>query len=131
MVRESMRLGFLLNLVGEPSFVFVRRGHPAVRAGFDERFRQLVDWEFYTRLFTSGPVVRTDEVVGAYRIHKAAASYANRNDGTAYREQIPFLELLEERYRGLLGWTGRRRLRARLRGVRRWQAEERRRAGGG
>ncbi len=128
MVREAMRLGFLLNLVGEPSFAVVRRSHPAVRQGFDERFRQLVDWEFYTRLFTSGPVVRTDVVVGAYRIHKAAASYANRNDGTAYREQVPFLEMMEERFRPLLGWRGRLRLRRRRRGVLRWQAEERRRA---
>jgi len=77
MIEEAMRHRFMINLIGEPSFVVVRRDHPAVREGFDPAMSQMLDWEFHTRFFHDAPIVRTDVVIGEYHLHDRGASKAN------------------------------------------------------
>jgi glycosyltransferase involved in cell wall biosynthesis len=86
MLEEAMRFRFEINLIGEPSFCLVRRNHPAVVRGFDERMEQMIDWEFFTRFFADGPIARCHDVVGTYRLHARGSSLANARLSRHYRE---------------------------------------------
>jgi glycosyltransferase involved in cell wall biosynthesis len=88
MIEEAMRFGFEINLIGEPSFCIVRRDHPAVAQGFDERMHQMVDWEFFTRFFADGPIARCHDVVGTYHIHARGSSLANARLARHYHEYV-------------------------------------------
>jgi glycosyltransferase involved in cell wall biosynthesis len=86
MIEEAMRFQFEINLIGEPSFCIMRRDHPAVALGFDERMKQMIDWEFFTRFFADGPIARCHEVVGTYHVHARGSSLANARLARHYRE---------------------------------------------
>ena len=86
LVEEAMRLDFEINLLGEPSFAAFRRDHPAAQAGFAEHMGQLLDWEFWIRLFQEHPVAWTEETIGSYRLHASGASHGNYTPATYYRE---------------------------------------------
>jgi glycosyltransferase involved in cell wall biosynthesis len=98
MVEEAMRFRFEINLVGEPSFVVMRRDHPAVARGFDEQMKQMVDWEFWTRFFADAPIARSEAVVGTYHVHARGSSMENAPLSRHYREYDHLLGVVLERF---------------------------------
>jgi hypothetical protein len=101
MIDEAMRFRFEINLIGEPSFVVVRNDHPAVAAGFDPGLSQMIDWEFFTRLFDC-PVVHSTANVGSYHIHSAGQSVENAPLSRHYREYDHLLGIVMQRFAGIL-----------------------------
>lgn len=102
MIEQAMRFCFEINLIGEPSFVVVRRDTPAVRAGFDAGMSQLIDWEFFTRHFVHTPIAHSPALVGTYRIHARAASIGNAPLARHYREFDHLLHVVRRRFEARL-----------------------------
>ncbi|MCB9920400.1 MAG: glycosyltransferase family 2 protein [Planctomycetes bacterium] len=123
MRKQAMRHAFEINLIGEPSFVLFRRDHPAVEAGFDTAMKQMVDWEFYTRLFASNPIVQTETNLGTYRLHASGASTGNAAQETHWAEYDHLLKLVEQRFAEALSTEERDRLAERHREIRRLRSE--------
>lgn len=130
MVDEAMRFRFEINLIGEPSFALFRRDHPAVAAGFDERMQQLIDWEFFTRFFAAGPIVRSHDLVGTYHVHQRGSSLANRHLSRHYREYGHLIETVVPRFGRLLTAADRAALAERRDEVARLAVEHAAREGG-
>jgi glycosyltransferase involved in cell wall biosynthesis len=87
-----------INVIGEPSFVLLRRDAARRAGGFDPSFAQLVDWELYLRLARSGSVVFRDEVMGVFRVHPLAQSVLNRRGLRMPREFVRLLRRVGELY---------------------------------
>ena len=102
LIDEALRFQFEINLIGEPSFVVMRRGHPALAAGFDEQMQQMVDWELWTRFFAAGPIARTPEIVGTYHVHARGSSMKNARLSRHYREFDHLLGVTLARFAGRL-----------------------------
>jgi glycosyltransferase involved in cell wall biosynthesis len=98
MVAQAARHGFGVNLIGEPSFVIFRRTARAAADGFDPAFSQMIDWEFYTRFIAEGPIVHCSSVVGEYRLHDEASSFANLKVSRHREDLALLLERLESRF---------------------------------
>ncbi len=119
MIAEAMRFTFEINLIGEPSFVVLRRDHPAVARGFDERMEQMIDWEFFTRFFADAPIAQCREVVGTYHVHESGSSIRNARLSRHYNEYDYFLGVALERFAPRLAPDQRRALEERRIEVRR------------
>jgi glycosyltransferase involved in cell wall biosynthesis len=102
MVEEAMRYCFEINLLGEPTFVMLRRDCEAVRRGFDAEMSQMIDWEFFTRCFTDRPILHVPEVLGTYHIHARASSIDNAPLSRHYREYDHLIEVVRRRFAGVL-----------------------------
>jgi hypothetical protein len=79
LVRRGLREGWDLavNVVGEPSFVLLRREAALRAGGFDAGLRQLVDWDLWLRLASTAPAVFVPETLGVFRVHARSQSVAN------------------------------------------------------
>jgi len=100
LVRGALATGrdLAVNVIGEPSFVLLRR-EPARRAGgFDPAFAQLVDWELYLRLGRRDLLVFVDEVMGVFRVHSGGQSALNRRGLRMPREFVRLLVRVRELY---------------------------------
>lgn len=112
MCREAMQHAFEVNLIGEPAFSMFRRQHPATQGGYDASMSQMMDWEFQTRFFASGPIVHCPEVLGTYHIRAAGVSVDNAQDlSRHYREYAHLLQLVLERFARWLSEADEERLR--------------------
>lgn len=80
-----------VNLVGEPSFVLLRREALRRSGGFDPALRQLVDWDLWLRLARLGPLAFVDARLGVFRVHAGGASAANQG---RLRTRLEFLRVL-------------------------------------
>ena len=123
MIDEALRFQFEINLIGEPSFCVMRRGHPALARGFDERLQQLIDWELWTRFFAAGPIARCDAVVGTYHVHSRGTSMKNAPLSRHYRELDLLLGITLERFAAKLAGDARAALEARREEARRLAVE--------
>jgi glycosyltransferase involved in cell wall biosynthesis len=77
------------NILGEPSLVMFRRSHAA--RGFDPRYRQIVDMEFWFHLLEQGRFAYVAEPLFGFRVHPQQASAANARSGAAREEQMLLL----------------------------------------
>jgi glycosyltransferase involved in cell wall biosynthesis len=118
MLREAYRYRFEFNLIGEPTFVMVRRNSPAVGKGFDPLMTQMIDWEFFTRFFADRPILHCPEVLGTYHIHKRASSMKNASPSRHHREYDYLLGVVLQRFGPSLGLWRSRQLRRRRRRIR-------------
>lgn len=112
LVRQALEDGWDLavNVVGEPSFVLLRR-EAAIRAGgFDPRFGQLVDWDLWLRLARGSPVVFVDESLGVFRVHAGGQSAANHRRLRTVAECVRILGHVRLHYGPRLTRAARRRL---------------------
>lgn len=66
------------NLIGEPTVVMFRREDAG--RGFDERFRQLVDYEMWIHLLGRGNFAYFAEYLCAFRRHPRQATETNRHE---------------------------------------------------
>ena len=74
------------NLIGEPSVVMFRR-EQAVR-GFDERYRQLIDLEFWFYLLEENRFAYLAEPLCAFRQHREQQTAVNRQSGAHLKDEI-------------------------------------------
>ncbi|HTF89699.1 MAG TPA: glycosyltransferase [Planctomycetota bacterium] len=112
MVEMAMEHRFELNLTGEPSFNLLRRDHAAIREGYHSELRQMLDWEFATRFFADAPILHCPEVLGTYRIHVAGSTVGNSALTTQYGDYARLIDLVLQRFAGLLSRTHVEALRA-------------------
>jgi len=78
------------NLIGEPSLVMFRRDQ-ALR-GFDENYRQLVDWEMWIHLLAQGDFAYVAKPLAAFRIHAAQQTQLNKEQLVEGEESLRLLE---------------------------------------
>jgi hypothetical protein len=102
MLEHACRHTFEINLIGEPTFVIMRRKARALDAGFDPSFSQMIDWELFTRFFVDRPLLHCREVLGTFRIHAGSASLANAPLWKHYGEFDRLLTIVLERFDGRL-----------------------------
>jgi glycosyltransferase involved in cell wall biosynthesis len=98
-----------VNVIGEPSFVLVKREAALGVGGFDAAFRQLPDWDLWLRLGQRGSLVFVDRVLGAFRVHAGGASA--RGLVHVPSENVRLLLGLRRLYGPRLDRAARRRLR--------------------
>jgi glycosyltransferase involved in cell wall biosynthesis len=135
LVREALagERDLTTNVVGEPSFVLMRREAALRTLPFDTRLRQLCDWDFWLRMSRAAPMCRVDAYVGTFRLHAGSATSINHGQGPLHGEHFRFYGNVSAAYGPLLSDGDRQRLR-RLRlvssvmafsaaiGVDRWRA---------
>ena len=78
------------NLIGEPSVVMFRRAM-AIR-GFDEGYKQLVDFEMWIHLLVQGDWFYLDSPHCAFRRHHAQQTQVNKRNRLADDENVKLLE---------------------------------------
>lgn len=74
------------NLIGEPTVVMFRKSHAA--RGFDERYRQILDLEFWFHLLEQGRFYFLSELLVAYRLHPQQATKANLRTGASAEDHL-------------------------------------------
>jgi glycosyltransferase involved in cell wall biosynthesis len=80
------------NVVGEPSFVLVRRDAALAAGGFDAGLRQLADWDLWLKLARDAPLAFVDRSLGTFRVHARGASL--RHAAVAHRRHFEHARLL-------------------------------------
>jgi glycosyltransferase involved in cell wall biosynthesis len=78
------------NLIGEPSLVMFRRAQAG--AGFNPRYRQIVDWEFWLHLLEQGDFRFIAEPLAAWRQHPEQETEVNRRSGGSGNEELWLLQ---------------------------------------
>lgn len=113
LVETALRQGrdLTLNVVGEPSFVLLRREVVLRAGGFDPAFTQLSDWELWLRLAHGNALAVVDEPVGRFRIHARSQSAASYRTLEVRREMLRLLERIRSLYGAELSDQARRALR--------------------
>jgi len=74
------------NRIGEPSVVMFRR--TAAARGYDERYRQLIDLDFWFHLLEQGRFAFVAESLCAFRQHPQQQSAANRQSGAHVQDEL-------------------------------------------
>jgi glycosyltransferase involved in cell wall biosynthesis len=118
LVRNALREGrdLTVNVLGEPSFVLLRR-HAVMRAGgFDPTYSQLVDWDLWLRLGREAVLVFVDETLGVFRVHDGGQSVRNHGSLRVPWEYVRLLTGIQRHYGPALGRVDRRSL-----GTARWR----------
>ncbi len=78
---EWIDRGLAPNLVGEPSFVLMRRKNMEQAGPFVEDMPQFLDVEYWTRLLLTGDWFGLGENLGMFRVHPDGASARNERTG--------------------------------------------------
>jgi glycosyltransferase involved in cell wall biosynthesis len=74
------------NLIGEPSVVMFRREQAG--RGFDERYRQLIDLDFWFHLLEQGRFAYIAEPLCAFRQHPEQQTAVNRESGAHVQDEL-------------------------------------------
>jgi len=74
------------NLIGEPSVVMFRRAETG--SGFNVRYRQILDLEFFFRLLEQGRFSYIAKPLAAWRQHGGQVSAANQRSGLGAEEEL-------------------------------------------
>ncbi len=94
LLRKWLKQGLSPNIIGEPSFVILRRD-AVHRAGlFLEDMSQLLDVEYWTRLLTLGDWYCIRGNFGAFRVHESGASAMNQESGRGLHDRLRCFEIL-------------------------------------
>lgn len=89
--------GLRPNIIGEPSFVMMRKELLAKTGGFHETMRQYLDSEFWTRCLLAADWYDLPDMVGKFRVHAAGTSAQNESMGKGVFERFDTFKLLLER----------------------------------
>jgi glycosyltransferase involved in cell wall biosynthesis len=74
------------NLIGEPSVVMFRREQAA--RGYDERYKQLIDLDFWFHLLEQGRFAYLAEPLCAFRQHRDQQTAVNRQSGAHVQDEL-------------------------------------------
>ncbi len=91
-----LREGFDFNVIGEPSFVMLRRSVITTVGPFNESLQQYIDVEYWLRLMLAANFVYVRKELGAFRIHPGGASARNERQGIGVIERFKCLSWLAE-----------------------------------
>ncbi len=84
----------MVNIIGEPTALLIRR-EVFDRVGlFDDRYAQLVDLEFYVRVSQKYEIKAVPEILCSFRVHPRQLSNANLKEALHLRDY----SLLQDRY---------------------------------
>lgn len=75
------------NIIGEPSAVLLRRAM-IPGSGFDERMQQMVDWDLWLRMMSTGKLAYIHRPLTTYRVHAATASSRHFREARAARDLL-------------------------------------------
>jgi Glycosyl transferase family 2 len=84
------------NLIGEPSFVLMRREHMEKAGAFLEDMPQCLDLEYWTRLLMAGNWYFCAEKLGSFRVHSGGASAQNFESGAGMQDRLRCFQLIIE-----------------------------------
>lgn len=87
-----IRRGLRPNIVGEPSFMLMRRGLVRQTGAFREDLPQLIDVEYWVRLFPRTAWWNLAETLGSFRVHGKGASERNRQEGRGLFDRLQCLQ---------------------------------------
>lgn len=86
--------GLRPNLIGEPSFVMLRRSVTEQAGTFLEDMTQGLDVEYWTRALQKTSLVAIDENLGFFRVHADGASMRNEEAGQGLYDRLRCFETL-------------------------------------
>lgn len=89
--------GLRPNIIGEPSFVMMKRELAEKAGPFHPTMRQYLDSEYWTRCLLHADWYDEPAVVGKFRVHPAGASAQNESMGKGMFERFDTFKLLLER----------------------------------
>jgi glycosyltransferase involved in cell wall biosynthesis len=87
--------GLTPNIIGEPSFVLIRRSALTEAGPFLEDMHQLLDAEMWTRILQLGDWVYVPGEHGTFRVHQNAASERHQREGIGLFDRFRCLTILE------------------------------------
>ena len=90
------------NLIGEPSFVVMRKTLMEKVGPFDEHMAQFLDVEYWLRCLQESDWYYEESSQGAFRIHTDAASYQNNTSGNGLYDRLTCYERLIKSLHGPL-----------------------------
>ncbi len=90
------------NIIGEPSFVTLRREVMEEVGPFHERMPQFLDVEYWVRCLPKTDWYNEVANHGAFRVHGQAASFQNNDSGTGLYDRLEVFESLIRLLRGPL-----------------------------
>ena len=76
------------NIIGEPSFVILRRDAIEHIGDFKETMPQFLDVEYWIRCLLQGDAVVLHEDLGSFRVHSGAASARNTESGEGIYDRL-------------------------------------------
>ena len=82
------------NVIGEPSFVMMRRDALNSVGKFQENMPQFLDVEYWTRLLLCTDWYFHTEELGVFRVHRKAASFINDKQGTGVFDRFRCFQYL-------------------------------------
>ena len=100
-LKQWIGWGIHPNVIGEPSFVVIRRSAMEKAGKFLEDMPQFLDSEYWLRLLLiSDWFNETSASCGAFRVHAAAASAQNQQSGTGLLDRLRCFERLVAKTQG-------------------------------
>jgi len=89
-----LQRGLHPNVIGEPSFVLLRRSLTDQVGPFHEDMQQGLDLEYWLRCLLISDVAYLPQILGAFRVHAAAASAQNDRMGRGLYDRLWCFDLL-------------------------------------
>jgi len=89
--------GLRPNIIGEPSFVMMRRELVEKAGPFHPTMRQYLDSEYWTRCLLAGDWFDVPDMIGKFRVHPGGTSAQNESMGKGMFERFDTFKLLLER----------------------------------
>ncbi len=91
-LRWWMQRGLHPNVIGEPSFVILKRELVERVGAFDDTMPQFLDVEFWTRMLPQTIWYHLPDDLGTFRVHRAGASERNRIEGRGLFDRLRCME---------------------------------------
>ncbi|MBI1813057.1 glycosyltransferase [Candidatus Peregrinibacteria bacterium] len=93
-LRSWMERGLRPNIIGEPSFVMLRRSLMEKVGFFNTSMRQGLDFEYWMRCLLQADWHYLSEHLGTFRVHAGGASERNRASGDGMFDRLRCFKLL-------------------------------------
>lgn len=93
-LRYWIRRGLSPNIIGEPSFVLLRRSLVSQVGPFAEDMPQFLDAEYWTRALPQTTWYFLPEKLGTFRVHSGGASARHRREGLGLFDRLRTLQQL-------------------------------------
>lgn len=87
-----LRRGLHPNIIGEPSFVLLRRSLVERVGGFAEDMPQVLDVEYWVRILPNTAWYNLEGSHGTFRVHASGASARNREEGEGLFDRLCCIE---------------------------------------
>lgn len=91
---EWLRMGLRPNIVGEPSFVVIRKSLLEKIGGFHKTMHQGLDTEGWSRMLMEMNGYWLSEKLGSFRVHAAGASALNEEAGRGMLDRIKTIRMV-------------------------------------